>query len=128
MVPVVMGAHPDDYKAVAPHHSYIHIEDFETPKDLANYLLYLHQNDYAYNEYFSWKGTGEFIDTKYLCRVCAMTHYADHVPPPVRTEIFQWEDTEKSKICLPEFHFYWERTSMKLWLFDSVKSILTFLF
>ena len=40
-----MGAHPLDYKLVAPENSYIHIEDFEKPKELAEYLLYLDSND-----------------------------------------------------------------------------------
>ena len=75
MIPIVMGARPEDYKRVAPHKSYIHIDDFEGgPKQLANYLIKLEGNDELYNEYFTWKGTGEMINTKYLCRLCAMLH------------------------------------------------------
>lgn len=68
IVPVVMGAHPDDYRAVAPPHSYIHVDDFESPRHLADYLKLLDQNDTLYNEYFAWKGTGTFINTKFWCR------------------------------------------------------------
>lgn len=69
-----MGAHPDDYKKVAPYHSYIHVEDFTSPKELAKYLHLLDKNDDMYNSYFEWKGTGEFIYTYFFCRVCAMLH------------------------------------------------------
>ena len=66
-----MGAHPDDYRAVAPPHSYIHVDDFESPRHLADYLKLLDQNDTLYNEYFAWKGSGSFINTKFWCRfVC----------------------------------------------------------
>lgn len=74
-----MGAHPDDYRRVAPLHSYIHVDDFPSPRDLADFLNLLDTNDDLYNSYFEWKGTGEFINTKFFCRVCAMLHH-DHAP------------------------------------------------
>ena len=69
-----MGARPEDYAAVAPLHSYIHVDDFESPKELAAYLEKLNADDRLYNEYFAWKGTGEFINTKFWCRLCTMVH------------------------------------------------------
>ncbi|XP_064480218.1 glycoprotein 3-alpha-L-fucosyltransferase A-like [Ornithodoros turicata] len=74
VVPIVMGASRTDYQKVAPFHSYIHVDDFETPKDLAEYLKHLDRNTDLYNEYFAWKGTGEFINTYFWCRLCAMLH------------------------------------------------------
>ena len=35
IVPIVMGARPEDYARLAPPHSYIHVDDFESPKELA---------------------------------------------------------------------------------------------
>ena len=67
-MPIVMGAHPSDYEAVAPPQSYIHVDDFESPKDLAQFLLTLDTNDDMYNSYFRWKETGEFVNTKFWCR------------------------------------------------------------
>lgn len=78
VVPIVMGAPREDYLAAAPYHSYIHVDDFASPKHLAEYLLLLRQNRTLYNEYFLWKGTGEFINTYFWCRLCAMLH----APPP----------------------------------------------
>ena len=59
MLPVALGARPEDYEALAPPHSYIHVDDFESPRHLAEYLHKLDKNDDLYNEYFRWKGTGD---------------------------------------------------------------------
>ena len=74
VVPVVMGAHPDDYRAVAPPSSYIHVDDFETPEHLAKFLLYVAKHDDLYNSYFRWRGTGEFVNTKFWCRYVTPTY------------------------------------------------------
>ena len=37
-------------------------------------MLRLDQNDTLYNSYFRWKGTGEMINTKFFCRLCALLH------------------------------------------------------
>ena len=58
-----MGAHPDDYKRQAPYHSYIHVDEYESPKELAEYLEKLDKDTDLYNSYFQWKGTGTFINT-----------------------------------------------------------------
>jgi len=77
VVPIVMGGRKEDYKRSAPPHSYIHVEDFPSAKDLAKYLHRLDQSDELYNRYFAWKGTGEFINTKFWCRLCALLHDED---------------------------------------------------
>ncbi|XP_058058186.1 glycoprotein 3-alpha-L-fucosyltransferase A [Anopheles bellator] len=74
VLPIVMGARPEDYEASSPQKSYIHVDEFASPKELAEYLHLLDRNDELYNSYFKWKGTGEFINTYYWCRVCAMLH------------------------------------------------------
>ena len=50
-----MGARPEDYERASPEHSYIHVDDFEGPKELAEFLHKLDQDDDLYNEYFQWK-------------------------------------------------------------------------
>ncbi|CAG5121936.1 unnamed protein product, partial [Candidula unifasciata] len=52
VIPIVMGAAPEDYERAAPPHSFIHVDDFESPKDLADYLHKLDKNDDLYNKYF----------------------------------------------------------------------------
>ena len=51
-----MGAAPEDYHRAAPPHSFIHVDDFRSPKELAAYLHQLDQDDALYNQYFAWKG------------------------------------------------------------------------
>lgn len=53
-VPVVWGAAKEDYMAVAPPNSFIHVDDFDTVEDLVEYLKYLDQNDDAYLQYLKW--------------------------------------------------------------------------
>lgn len=55
MLPIVMGARPQEYAAVAPHNSYIHVEEFAGPEELAAYLKRLDEDDTLYNSYFRWK-------------------------------------------------------------------------
>lgn len=76
VLPIVMGAPPDDYEKYAPFRSYIHVEHFKSPKELAEYLHILDNNDDFYNTYFKWKGTGEFLGggPKTFCRLCALLH------------------------------------------------------
>ncbi|XP_055373371.1 glycoprotein 3-alpha-L-fucosyltransferase A [Condylostylus longicornis] len=82
ILPIVMGARPEDYEKSAPYKSYIHIDEFASPKELADYLHILDKNDNLYNSYFKWKGTGEFINTYFWCRVCAALHDEDSLKKP----------------------------------------------
>ena len=77
VLPVVMGARREDYEAMAPPHSFIHVEDFKSARDLAAYLHLLDLDDNLYNKYFQWKNTGYFLNTKFWCRMCAMAHGVD---------------------------------------------------
>ena len=52
VLPIVMGARPEDYARAAPHQSYIHVDQFSGPKDLAEFLLGFDRNDEKYNKYF----------------------------------------------------------------------------
>ena len=52
IIPIVMGARPEDYQRAAPFNSFIHVDQFSGPKELAEFLLELDKNDEKYNEYF----------------------------------------------------------------------------
>ncbi len=52
ILPIVMGARREDYERSAPYKSFIHVDDFESPAQLAEYLHQLDKNDTLYNEYF----------------------------------------------------------------------------
>ncbi|BHF79387.1 Alpha-(1,3)-fucosyltransferase 7 [Sparganum proliferum] len=75
MLPVVMGAPRDDYCALAPPNSFIHVDDFESPAKLASYLNWLDRNDTAYASYFAWKAYGKIVsETRTECRLCGFLH------------------------------------------------------
>lgn len=87
-----MGAHPTDYMRASPHKSYIHVDDFESPKHLAQYLHNLSADPKLYNQYFEWKSSGEFINTYFWCRVCALLHSGRQHPKPSHSyeDISKW--------------------------------------
>jgi len=82
-IPVYRGA-KNIYEFAPGKHSFINAHDFATPKDLANYLLYLDGNQTAYDEYFNWRKdplSKEYLD-KYdkrvetmYCRICEELSY-----------------------------------------------------
>lgn len=76
ILPIFMGTTRTEYEKYAPERSFIHVADFQSPKELANYLNELDKNDTLYNSYFKWKGTGEIIEdgTNMFCRMCAILH------------------------------------------------------
>ena len=47
-----MGAREEDYQRSAPYKSYLHVDQFEDPQQLAKFLHQLDQNDDLYNQYF----------------------------------------------------------------------------
>lgn len=72
IVPIVMGG--ADYKTLAIPNSYIDVEDFASPKHLADYLLYLDANDTAYKEYFVWKKLYQRVAPNRACTLCKQLH------------------------------------------------------
>lgn len=107
-LPVVLGAHPSDYNDLSPPNSFIHVEDFSSPKELANYLISLDKNDTLYNEYFKWKATGTFYNAMkdLFCRICGMTFYATYVPPPIRDKDTTWTGVD---FCLAKGEWFWKK-------------------
>jgi Glycosyltransferase family 10 (fucosyltransferase) C-term/Concanavalin A-like lectin/glucanases superfamily len=57
-VPVYMGSSNIDPYWVPGPKSIIRTDEFASPRELAEYLHYLNENDDAYMEYFAWKKTG----------------------------------------------------------------------
>jgi Glycosyltransferase family 10 (fucosyltransferase) C-term len=47
-----MGARLEDYERAAPYKSFIHVDQFAGPQQLAEYLHILDKDDTKYNEYF----------------------------------------------------------------------------
>ncbi|XP_006004936.2 4-galactosyl-N-acetylglucosaminide 3-alpha-L-fucosyltransferase 9 [Latimeria chalumnae] len=54
-VPVVLGPSRENYENYIPSDSFIHVDDFLSPEELAKYLLTLDRNEDMYLRYFNWK-------------------------------------------------------------------------
>lgn len=76
-----MGAKPEDYERSAPYRSYIHVDEFASPKELAGYLHRLDKNDDLYNSYFRYNkikilfAISYFYITSTLLFFCNLSHF-----------------------------------------------------
>ncbi|XP_028719179.1 3-galactosyl-N-acetylglucosaminide 4-alpha-L-fucosyltransferase FUT3-like [Peromyscus leucopus] len=56
-VPVVLGPSRKNYERFLPPDAFIHVDDFQSPKDLAQYLQELDRDSLSYQRYFRWRKT-----------------------------------------------------------------------
>lgn len=82
IVPVVMGGANYSNPALAIPNSYIDVRDFSSPKELAEYLVYLYQNDTAYMEYFQWKKKYKLVAPMRACSMCTALYNQELYDPP----------------------------------------------
>nr|XP_045624134.1 glycoprotein 3-alpha-L-fucosyltransferase A-like [Procambarus clarkii]XP_045624135.1 glycoprotein 3-alpha-L-fucosyltransferase A-like [Procambarus clarkii] len=114
-VPVVMGAPVQDYKKILPPNSFIHINDFPSPRHLAKHLMFLASNPEAYSKYHDWRSRYRVLNEHgyfasqvfHYCRICEALNYNDPAPKVYNNmEVFwnkqthcfppTWEDRMKS--------------------------------
>ncbi|XP_053498464.1 4-galactosyl-N-acetylglucosaminide 3-alpha-L-fucosyltransferase 9-like [Ictalurus furcatus] len=76
-VPVVLGPPRENYEEFIPAESFIHVDDFKSPQELAEHLTLLDQNQEAYEQYFTWRQhfnvEGLIFGLEHACHIC------DHV-------------------------------------------------
>lgn len=74
VIPIVYGG--ADYTKFVPPHSYIDVNNFQTIKQLAEFLRNLANNPEAYASYFWWKKYYQVEDTTQstLCDLCEKLH------------------------------------------------------
>ena len=76
LLPVVMGGlSRQDYEKIAPPHSFIHVDDFSSPKHLMQFLEKLSKDPKEYNSYFWWKSYYDLytiteMTEKSKCQLC----------------------------------------------------------
>ena len=71
VLPIAMGARIEDYEAVAPPNSFLHVDSFAGPEQLAEHLKYLDENPREYNKHFQvvryvYTGSSRSPDAKSL--------------------------------------------------------------
>jgi len=95
LVPIVMGALENDYERIAPKNSYIHVNQYKTPEDLAKYLNYLINNPKEYLIYHQWREhTGIDVSSprrwmNLLCPLCQMA-YETRLSTDTRLNFSSW--------------------------------------
>lgn len=101
VVPVVYGE--ADYRAYAPVNSYINARDFDTPRQLADYLWLLHQNKHLYQNYLAWNE--DFIVDRFpndgWCSLCEMLHKPSEAQ--AYSDIYRWWTEEVT--CTSTYHY-----------------------
>ena len=101
LVPILWGPSREDVASVAPKHSYIHTEDFDSPEALVKYLKYLDKNETAYKEYFNWRleaidktVPANMIRTGYepgMCKICrVLTENKGVMPHKILPSSIDW--------------------------------------
>ncbi|QQP39836.1 Uncharacterized protein FKW44_013674, partial [Caligus rogercresseyi] len=69
VIPIAFGTNRSDYEAVAPPESFIHVTDFSSHKELAEYLSRLSSNEKEFNSYHEWRRSYE-LDVPYFRAQC----------------------------------------------------------
>ena len=104
MVPVVLGA--ADYAARFPEKSYIHVADFNSLKELADYLKMLDVNDALYNEYFQWQYHYKSIERGgHVCYLCAYLHLNKSVKKVIPDAQEWFSPTGR---CMEPREYFWK--------------------
>ena len=87
IVPIVMGG--AKYQKILPQYSYLNVNDFKSPKELADYLLYLDRNDEKYLEYFEWTKSVNYYVRMAFCAMCKKLHNPS-LPMQYYSNITDW--------------------------------------
>lgn len=97
-VPVVLGPPLSDYKAVAPPHSFIHVYEFASVKELGKYLQELVEDKKRYAEYFSWKQQWKVkMYSSWKERLCEVCSKYNSLPQQrVYSDLQAWDNAKST--------------------------------
>ncbi|VDD95166.1 unnamed protein product [Enterobius vermicularis] len=101
LLPVVLRR--STYKGIIPDEAFIAADDFNCPKDLANYLNYLSSNYTAFSKYFEWRKRWKIelkVEECELCRFVQLYRGKTKTLPSIRKWLYHDSDCK---------HFYGEQ-------------------
>ena len=86
LLPIALGGFSiEDYEKSIPPHSYLHVDHFENPEQLMDYLVKLSGDEELYSSYFWWK---EYYDIKVFkdlspaaCKLCQLLNIENYKSP-----------------------------------------------
>ena len=94
-VPVVSGLSRKIYEGLIPRGAFIHMDDFNSPKGLADYLSMLDENEDKYDQFLSWRKnfsvTHFAFPLEHACLACS--YIRETTVPQVFSHIGQWEES-----------------------------------
>ncbi|XP_040581203.1 glycoprotein 3-alpha-L-fucosyltransferase A isoform X1 [Lepeophtheirus salmonis] len=86
VIPITFGTNISDYEYVAPKKSFIHVDEFDSPKELATYLEDLNENDEKFFAYQTWRSLF-FVDVPNFsspCEFCRVLNQRSlQIIPPI---------------------------------------------
>jgi hypothetical protein len=97
IIPIVFDLH-GHHARMAPPHSYINAADYQSVRELADYLTLLDGNDTLYNEYFWWKkhyvvNNNDDGIKRSMCELCRMLHVPNK-PGKIYSDMTNWWDIQ----------------------------------
>jgi hypothetical protein len=119
LVPIVMGAPENNYERLAPKKSFIHVNKYKTPEDLAKYLNYLMNNPEKYLEYLQWREFTEIESIRserwknLLCPLCQMAYETSSA----RLNFSSWYNT-KTECHRDDVKMFTQckQTNLRVWM------------
>ncbi|XP_031328238.1 alpha-(1,3)-fucosyltransferase C-like [Photinus pyralis] len=95
VVPIVYGA--GNYSLSAPPYSVINVADFDTVKQLTDYLMHLDKNMTEYLKYFEWKKKFKIVEVRKGCDICKKLN--EPLRKSVYDDLKSWSWGKKGEIC-----------------------------
>ncbi|XP_022110764.1 uncharacterized protein LOC110990203 [Acanthaster planci] len=80
VVPIVYGAPRKDYEEFLPPNSFIYVGDYNTVKELADYLKLLDSRPDLYAKYFEWQYKGHVRSTRVFYNTFPPTRFCHVIP------------------------------------------------
>lgn len=87
-IPIIMGAPKEDCDNLLPPHSFLHVENFSSPKQLAEGIKRIIMNEYKLLMFHQWRRHFEVVNehgffglhSLHVCRICEALNYNDKTP------------------------------------------------